>query len=62
MDLLSKTDNKIARMATIAAILYHKMDHFSWTGFYLLHNNKLIVVPYQGPIACQLMERDHRSS
>lgn len=59
LDLVAKTDNKIARMATIAAILYHKMDDFSWTGFYLLQDNELIVGPYQGPLACQILEKDH---
>jgi L-methionine (R)-S-oxide reductase len=59
LELVLKTDNKIARMATIAAILYHKMENFSWTGFYLLHNNELIVGPYQGPVACQLLEKGH---
>jgi L-methionine (R)-S-oxide reductase len=57
-DLVPKTDNKIARMATISAILYHKMDNFSWAGFYLLNNNELVVGPYQGPVACQLLQRN----
>ena len=45
-------------MASIAAILHHKMDGFFWTGFYLLNNEKLCVGPYQGPLACQELERD----
>ena len=57
-ELVKRTDNKIARMATITAILYHKMDDFSWAGFYLLQNNELIVGPYQGPVACQILEKD----
>jgi len=57
-ELVKRTDNKIARMATISAILYHKMDEFSWAGFYLLQNNELIVGPYQGPVACQILEKD----
>ena len=54
--LLSKTDDPIARMATISAILYHKMDYFFWCGFYRVNGNKLIVGPYQGPAACQVLE------
>ena len=57
-DLLTVTDNSIARMATIAAVLHHKMESFSWTGFYLLQNGELIVGPYQGPLACQLLEKN----
>lgn len=56
--LVIATDNRIARMATIAALLHHKMRSFSWTGFYLLSDGDLIVGPYQGRIACQLLERN----
>jgi L-methionine (R)-S-oxide reductase len=54
--LLTKTEDPIARMATISAILYHKMDYFFWCGFYRVDGNKLIVGPYQGPAACQVLE------
>lgn len=56
--LLVKTEDPLARMATICALLHHKMDHFFWTGFYLLKSGKLIVGPYQGPVACQELEKD----
>lgn len=54
--LLVKTDDRLARMATVAALLHHKMDGFFWTGFYILRNQKLVVGPYQGPVACQELE------
>ncbi len=46
-----------ARMATIAAVLHHKMPKFFWTGFYRLVDGDLVVGPYQGPLACALLER-----
>lgn len=46
----------VARMATITALLHHKMNGFFWTGFYLLDNDKLIVGPYQGSLACIRLE------
>jgi GAF domain-containing protein len=55
-ELTSKTGDPIARMASICAVLHHKMDYFFWTGFYLLKDGKLIVGPYQGPVACQELE------
>jgi len=55
--LLRKTENPFARMATIAAILHHKMPHFFWTGFYLLNRGELVVGPYQGPLACPVLEK-----
>jgi L-methionine (R)-S-oxide reductase len=57
-ELLTATDNKISRMATIAAVLHHKMDGFFWTGFYLLSDGNLFVGPYQGPVACQVLAKD----
>ncbi|MCF7958060.1 MAG: GAF domain-containing protein [Phycisphaerae bacterium] len=57
-DLLTKTDDPIARMATIVAVLHHKMPDFFWTGFYRLVDNELLVGPYQGTLACQKLQKD----
>jgi L-methionine (R)-S-oxide reductase len=32
--------------------------HFFWTGFYLLHQGELVVGPYQGPLACLVLEKN----
>ncbi|MFO8033927.1 MAG: GAF domain-containing protein, partial [Candidatus Bipolaricaulota bacterium] len=46
----------IAAMATVCAVLHHKMPHHSWTGFYLVAGpDELHVGPYQGPVACQVL-------
>ncbi|MGF1586782.1 MAG: GAF domain-containing protein [Bacteroidales bacterium] len=55
-DLLPKTNDRFARMATVIALLHHKMDGFFWTGYYFLKEGKLVVGPYQGPVACQELE------
>lgn len=57
-ELLVLTEDPLARMATICAVLHHKMETYFWTGFYLLKEEKLIVGPYQGPVACQELEKD----
>lgn len=57
-ELVKKSDNASARMATIIAVLHHKMDYFFWTGFYLINDGKLTVNMYQGPVACQILEKD----
>ena len=54
--LLQKSPDQTAAMATIAAVLYHKMEYFFWCGFYLVDGQRLIVGPYQGPAACQVLE------
>ena len=57
-ELYAKTDDPLARMGTAAAVLHHKMPHFFWTGFYRLLGEDLVVGPYQGPLACMVLERD----
>ncbi|AQT69907.1 Free methionine-R-sulfoxide reductase [Anaerohalosphaera lusitana] len=57
-DLLSQTPDTTARMATTAALLHHKFKSFFWTGFYRLIDGQLTVGPYQGPLACQILEKD----
>jgi len=56
-ELVVKSNNTQARMATIIAVLYHKMDYFFWTGFYLLTDDEMIVNSYQGPVACQILDK-----
>jgi len=55
--LMARTADPIARMATVAALLYHKLDYFFWCGFYRLVDGELLVGPYQGPLACAKLEK-----
>lgn len=57
-DLFLKNNDLLARMATLNALLYHKMDGFFWVGFYLLREGHLVVGPYQGPLACLELAKD----
>ena len=57
-ELVLKSNNTSARMATIISVLHHKMETFFWTGFYLLDDGKMTVNMYQGPVACQILEKD----
>jgi GAF domain-containing protein len=57
-ELLSKPGDINSRMATISSVLHHKMDGYFWTGFYMLNNGELMVRLYQGPIACQVLQKD----
>ena len=52
------SNNPLSNMATINAVLHHKMDTFFWTGFYLLQDGKLQVGPYQGSLACINLAKD----
>ena len=55
-ELFVQNDDPLARMATISALLHHKMPHFFWTGFYRLIEDRLVVGPYQGPLACAILD------
>ncbi len=56
--LLEKPGNNLSQLATVAAVLHHKMEYFFWCGFYLLDDGELIAGPYQGPVACQLLAKN----
>jgi GAF domain-containing protein len=56
--LLGTTDNVYSRLATIEAILHHKIKYYFWTGVYMLHDGELLVHSYQGPVACQKLKKD----
>ncbi|MBE0641660.1 MAG: GAF domain-containing protein [Bacteroidales bacterium] len=56
--LTAKRSTPLSRMATVVAVLSHKMEYFFWTGFYLLEEDELFVGPYQGPVACQHLQKE----
>jgi GAF domain-containing protein len=53
--LIEATPEPVARRATLAAVLHHKLPGVSWTGFYLLRGGRLVVDAYQGPVACLVL-------
>jgi GAF domain-containing protein len=56
--ILAKCGDEEARMASVTALLHHKMRNFFWTGFYGLKDGRLIVKLYQGPVACMELKKD----
>lgn len=53
--VLDGEPNRIARMATLAAMLADAFPLFFWTGFYVVDPDKpdeLVVGPYQGTLGC----------
>lgn len=57
-ELVPKSNDPLARMSTIIAVLHHKIESFFWTGYYFLKEGDLIVGPYQGPVACQVLTKN----
>ena len=52
---LDKSYNNITNMANFVAIIKEMIDGLNWVGFYLLDNNKLILGPFQGKAAVQII-------
>lgn len=42
----------ILKMATINCLLKTHLPYFYWTGFYLVHDDRLMIGPYQGTLGC----------
>jgi L-methionine (R)-S-oxide reductase len=57
-ELLKDKPNRIACMATVVAVLHHKMSGYFWTGFYLIEKGQLVVGPYQGSLACIKLKKN----
>ena len=49
--LISKRDALVSSLANFVAVLKSQFDFF-WVGFYLVDDYKLILGPFQGPLAC----------
>jgi GAF domain-containing protein len=54
--LVATESDSIANMANVAAAL-HEVFHFFWVGFYVVRNDKLVLAPFQGPVACTRIAR-----
>ena len=42
----------IANAANFSALVYHALPDVNWAGFYLLHEDELVLGPFQGKPAC----------
>lgn len=44
--------HRIANLANASALLFQTLDNLNWAGFYMLEENKLVLGPFQGKVAC----------
>ena len=52
--LLEGEQDLVANLANIAAALKEQFD-WLWVGFYIVKNDELVLGPFQGPVALDLM-------
>ncbi|WFD53945.1 GAF domain-containing protein [Staphylococcus saprophyticus] len=50
--LIEDESNLIAILSNVSALLNDSIDQINWVGFYLIENEALILVPFQGHPAC----------
>ena len=58
--VLEGESDRVARMATVCAMLARRFDHYFWAGFYVVDSLKpdeLVVGPYQGSLGCAAAQR-----
>lgn len=54
--LLKEEKYEISLLANTSAFLFEHIKDLNWCGFYLNHNEKLILGPFQGKVACNVIE------
>jgi GAF domain-containing protein len=54
--LMNKTENILSNLSNFTAALKQTFEKISWVGFYLFDGQKLYLGPFQGKVACTLID------
>ena len=54
--LINSEEPVISNLSNLTAVLKDAFDKISWVGFYLLKEDKLFLGPFQGKVACTIIE------
>ena len=52
LELIEYEAEWLSSMANAVALLRHQLRDINWVGFYLMHNDLLVLGPFQGKPAC----------
>lgn len=55
-NLINNNDALISSLSNFTALLKEAFNKISWVGFYFLKDNKLLLGPFQGKVACTEIE------
>jgi L-methionine (R)-S-oxide reductase len=55
-NLLNKDENVVSNLANFTALLNQTFEKISWIGFYLFDGEKLCLGPFQGKVACTVIQ------
>ena len=53
--IIDKEFPLVSNLSNVSAIL-NQLEDINWCGFYLARNNRLILGPFQGEVACTIIE------
>lgn len=56
-NLIESEKYEISLLANVSAFIFEYIDKLNWSGFYLHIDDKLILGPFQGKIACNIIDR-----
>ena len=54
--LINDIDYEITLLSQSAAYIYNNIDNISWVGYYLIKDDKLILGPFNGNVACTIIK------
>lgn len=54
--LMSDQKYLITLLSNASALLMDNLDDLNWAGFYLYRDDRLILGPFQGKVACEIIE------
>lgn len=55
-NLINQDEPIISNLSNVTAALKEAFEKISWVGFYFLANNRLYVGPFQGKVACTVID------
>jgi L-methionine (R)-S-oxide reductase len=50
--LFADEHDRLANLAQFAALVYNSLPDLNWSGFYMTHDQELVLGPFQGKVAC----------
>ena len=54
--LLTRKENLISNLSNLGAAIKQAFDNVSWVGFYLFDGKQLYLGPFQGKVACTIIQ------
>ena len=55
-ELLNRNDHELSNLSNLTSALKQTFNKISWVGFYLYDKEKLYLGPFQGKVACTIIE------